>query len=84
MNRLFKIFGKLTSSKEINQNGVGLGLTISKRLTQEMGGEITVQSKFGDGATFSFTIKCEFPEESIYDPMDCNVVEDRQTSQFRK
>jgi len=33
LNKLFKIFGKLTSTKDMNQNGVGLGLTISKRLT---------------------------------------------------
>jgi signal transduction histidine kinase len=33
LSKLFKMFGKLNSTSDMNQNGVGLGLTISKRLT---------------------------------------------------
>ncbi len=54
---LFKLFGKLQSSAGLNPNGVGLGLTICKKLSVELGGDIAVQSKFGGGSTFTFTIK---------------------------
>lgn len=33
-NKLFKLFGKLKVKKGINESGVGLGLTISKMLTE--------------------------------------------------
>lgn len=39
-----------------NEKGVGLGLTMSKHFVQLIGGEIWVESIFGKGATFSFTI----------------------------
>ena len=40
--KLFKFFGKLQSSKKINKGGMGLGLTISKLILQEMGGRISL------------------------------------------
>ncbi len=46
-------------SKNINRGGMGLGLTISKMIIQELGGEISVQSDFGKGSTFKFTIPLE-------------------------
>ena len=37
-DKLFKLFGKTKSIKGINQNGVGLGLTIVKQLVERMDG----------------------------------------------
>lgn len=34
LDKLFKYFGKLTSTKDINRGGMGLGLTISKMIVQ--------------------------------------------------
>ena len=54
--RLFQPFTQLDSSATRRHGGIGLGLVLSQRLVQLMGGEITVESDAGQGATFSFTI----------------------------
>ena len=55
--KLFKLFGKLDSSSSHNTQGVGLGLSICKRLSESLGGYIKVDSTEGVGSTFTFAIK---------------------------
>ena len=55
-NKLFKLFGSLKSTKQLNPEGIGLGLHISKMIVQSYGGHIVCQSKYGVGTTFIFTI----------------------------
>jgi len=38
--KLFKLFGYLDTTKELNTKGIGLGLYISKLIVQQFGGEI--------------------------------------------
>ncbi len=45
--------------------GAGLGLTITKKLIELMGGEISVQSVKGEGTIFTVTFPCVDTEESI-------------------
>ena len=53
--KLFQPFAQADSSTTRKYGGTGLGLTISKRLAEMMGGEIWVESESGQGSTFSFT-----------------------------
>jgi len=59
MSQLFKLFGKVSEQSNVNKQGIGLGLTICKKLTELLGGKISVDSVFNQGTTFTFTIKCE-------------------------
>lgn len=56
LNDLFKAFKQTQSGKKSNQ-GTGLGLRISQKFVQLMGGEISVQSEVGKGSCFQFEIE---------------------------
>lgn len=53
-NRIFEVFKRLHT--RVEYEGTGIGLSISKRIIERHGGRIWVESHFGDGSTFYFSL----------------------------
>lgn len=56
LGKLFKSFQQLDSKRNRNIEGTGLGLAISRQLMVLMNGDLQVESKYGKGSTFSFSL----------------------------
>ncbi len=71
---IFKDFAQADASVTRQYGGTGLGLVIVKGLAKEMGGEVGVDSDFGKGSTFWFTVNL---------PIDHNAMQIRNFNALR-
>ena len=63
IGKVFEEFTQAESSTSKDYGGTGLGLPISKKMTEMMGGKMEVKSKEGKGTTFSIIIPIVVQEE---------------------
>ena len=55
-SKLFKLFGMLSNTKNINPNGCGIGLTVSRKYVESLGGKFEVESELDKGTKMTFII----------------------------
>ena len=97
MCKMFKLFGKVEGNEKINPQGCGLGLSISNKIVEELGGGcIAVMSKVGKGSIFAFdvdigletpTLECLFtgdPTTDVDEEEEQPVVNNPLISHFEK
>jgi signal transduction histidine kinase len=67
MGKLFQEFAQASSTTASKYGGTGLGLVISRRFCQMMGGDITVESEPGRGSTFTVRLPriVDAPKEAV-------------------
>jgi len=59
LDRIFRPFYRGAGEKPPEDDGIGVGLSICRRIVRAHGGEITVDSTLGEGTTFRFTLPPE-------------------------
>ncbi|MCR5584776.1 MAG: response regulator [Lachnospiraceae bacterium] len=92
LERLFVSFQQINSKRNRNVEGTGLGLTISKKLCEAMGGSIGIESEYGKGTHVWFKIpqkvtnpeKALVVEEAQNKYVFCYNENDKMTEQFAK
>ncbi len=97
LDHLFERFRKLNNEKSQAFRGVGLGLAISKRVAELLGGKITVHSELDKGSVFTFSVLFDnvvtlnegapFASEQVTDEINWTgknilIVEDEETNYF--
>ena len=80
MEKMYQPFSRQTDSRVNSIQGTGLGLTITKKMVDMMGGTIECNSKVGEGTTFSIVLDIPVSDRQLEDmrlsPVDVLLVDD--------
>ena len=79
--QLFDKFKRLDLSMNRNVEGTGLGLNIAKQLVEQMQGSLTVESEYGKGSTFRFSVPQKVMDKSAIGIFEEAVRESRNEEQ---
>jgi DNA-binding response OmpR family regulator len=89
---IFEEFGQVENSMQRRVKGTGLGLPLSRKLAELLGGSVTVKSEVGIGSTFFFHVPIIYagatlPPENFFPDLDPNkklilIVEDNHETAF--
>lgn len=66
--KIFNPYTQATQETSHNFGGTGLGLTISKKMVELMGGELEVESQPNKGTTFFFTLTLQNDKTKVFEP----------------
>ena len=69
LHRIFEEFTQIEGPLQAKTKGTGLGLALSRKLAELLGGDLTVESEAGRGSTFFLTIPRVHPDVSAMDAM---------------
>ncbi len=84
MKELFDNFKRLELDKNRNIQGTGLGLSIAKQLVELMHGEITVQSVYGKGSTFTIAIPQKIMDKKVIGNIEEVINKDNEDNTVEK
>lgn len=73
LGKLFQSFHQVDSKRNRNIEGTGLGLAISRQLIELMDGKLQVESEYGKGSSFSFSLP-----QKVIDPVNCIQIKEPQ------
>ena len=63
--RIFEEFTQVDGAHQRKTKGTGLGLPLSRKLAEMLGGEVRVESALGQGSTFSLRIPMRYPPPQV-------------------
>ena len=79
---LFDAFKRVDEEKNRYIEGTGLGLSIVKQLVELMGGNITVNSVYGEGSTFTVTVKQGVSDKTLIGELNIQSQQVAKRSQY--
>jgi signal transduction histidine kinase len=65
LDKLFKPFSQIPIEGRLRREGTGLGLYLSKKIANLLGGEIVAESEFGEGSVFTLALPLKHKDATL-------------------